>query len=113
MKHVGILVIVVVGTGAAFVLWLLLYVSSLPPTLLFLDSIFIGFISLILRNRSSIKTTSHMIDIREWLFLTQSFLVQQVVRRRDIVMSIRLDTLHCVVRIETKFVKDLLIDGVL
>ena len=54
-----------------------------------------------------------MIDIREWLFLTQSFLVQQVVRRRDIVMSISLDTLHCVVWIETKFVKDLLVDGVL
>ena len=54
-----------------------------------------------------------MIDIREWLFLTQSFLVQQVVCRRDIVMSIRFDTLHCVVWIETKFVKDLLIDGVL
>lgn len=54
-----------------------------------------------------------MIDIREWLFLTQSFLVQQVVRRRDIVMSIRFDTLHCVIGIETKFVKDLLVDGVL
>ena len=69
--------------------------------------------ALVLGHSSSIETTCDMRCIGKRLALAESPLVEQVVRCCDVVMSVRLDAFNSVVGIKSKLVKNLLIYAVL
>ena len=72
-----------------------------------------GLHALILRDSGPVETACDMRGISERFALTESPLVEQMIRRSDVVMSVRLDAFDSVVWIKTKLVKYLLIYAVL
>ncbi len=77
-----------------------------------LSDIVYSFVSFVAGDCCPIKTSCRQTDVRERLLLAKSSLVQQVVSRCDIVVTIGLDALHGVVGVETELVKNLLVDCV-
>ena len=72
-----------------------------------------GLHALILGDGGSVETACDMGCIRERFAMAESPLVEQVIRRCDVVMTVRLDAFDSVVWIKTKLVKYLLIYAVL
>ena len=137
LKSVCVLVVVVVSAGASLVLRVawegsgvapdhdsleqVLWVAgnaSLPvmhamPRLSLVLGLGGGLHALVLGDGGSVETACDMRGIGERFALAESSLVEQVICRSDVVMTVRLNAFDSVVWIKTKLVKYLLIYAVL